>query len=143
MHRFEEAIAHKRKAVELDPLSSQLSWALGVTFLVANRPDEALVHFQNAVELDSLYTPARAGIGAVFEARGQLEEAIRVYQRTDRVGLARALGLLGRKDEARKILGELQADAARTGVHSPWVATSGISAPPVATRGRSGTTRGR
>lgn len=123
MHRFEEAITHKRKAVELDPLSSQLSWALGVTFLAANRPDEALVHFQNAVELDSLYTPAQAGIGAVFEARGQLEEAVRVYQRTDRVGLARALGLLGRKDEARKILRELQADAARTGVYAPWVAT--------------------
>jgi TolB-like protein/DNA-binding SARP family transcriptional activator/Flp pilus assembly protein TadD len=123
MHRFEEAIAHKRMAVELEPLSSQLSWALGITFLAAKRPDEALEHFRNAVELDSLYTPAHAGIGAVFEARGQLEEAVRVYQRTDRVGLARALGLLGRKDEARKILEELRADAARTGVYAPWVAT--------------------
>jgi TolB-like protein/DNA-binding SARP family transcriptional activator/Tfp pilus assembly protein PilF len=123
MRRFEEAIAHKTKAVELDPLSSQLSWALGITFLSARRPDEALEHFRNAVELDSLYIPAHAGIGAVFEARGQFEEAVRVYQRTDRVGLARALGLLGRKDEARKILGELQADAARTGVYTPWVAT--------------------
>ena len=123
MHRFEEAIAHKRKAVELDPLSSQLNWALGITFLAASRPDEALEHFRNAVELDSLYTPAHAGIGAVYETRGQLEEAVRVYQRTDRVGLARALGLLGRKDEARKILGELEADAARTGVYAPWVAT--------------------
>ncbi|HSK19020.1 MAG TPA: tetratricopeptide repeat protein [Longimicrobiales bacterium] len=123
MHRFEEAIAHKTMAVELDPLSAQLSWALGITFLVAGRTDEALVHFRNAVELDSLYTPAHAGIGAVFEARGQLEEAARVYQRSDRVGLARALGLLGRKDEARVILQELQADAARTGVYAPWVAT--------------------
>jgi TolB-like protein/DNA-binding SARP family transcriptional activator/Tfp pilus assembly protein PilF len=123
MNRFEEAIAHKRKAVELDPLSSQLSWALGITFLAAKRPDEALVHFRNAVELDSLYTPARAGIGAVFESKGQLEEAARVYQRTDRVGLARVLGLLGRKDEARKILGKFQADAERTGVYAPWVAT--------------------
>jgi TolB-like protein/DNA-binding SARP family transcriptional activator/Tfp pilus assembly protein PilF len=123
MHRFEEAIAHKRTAVELDPLSPQLNWALGITFLAARRPDEALEHFRNAVELDSLYTPAHAGIGAVFESRGQLEEAVRVYRRSDRVGLARALGLLDRKDEARAILLELQANAARTGVYAPFVAT--------------------
>jgi TolB-like protein/DNA-binding SARP family transcriptional activator/Tfp pilus assembly protein PilF len=123
MHRFEEAIAHKRMAVELDPLSSQLSWALGITFLAARRPDEALEHFRNAVELDSMYIPAHAGIGAVYEFTGQLEEAVHVYQRTDRVSLARALGRLGRKDEARKILAEFQADAARTGVYPPWVAT--------------------
>lgn len=123
MHRFEEAIAHKRKAVELDPLSPQLNWALGITFLAAKRPDEALEHFRNAVELDSLYTPALAGIGAVFEARGQLDEAIRIYQQTDRVSLARVLGLFGRKDEARGMLAEFQADAVRTGVWAPWVAT--------------------
>jgi tetratricopeptide (TPR) repeat protein len=124
MHRFEEAIAHKRKALELDPLSSQLSWALGITFLAADRLDEALEYFSNAVELDSLYAPAHAGIGAVFEARGQLEDAVRIYERTDRVGLARTLGSLGRKDEAREILAELQAYAARTGVYAPWIATA-------------------
>ena len=123
MHRFDEAIAHKKRAIELEPLSSQLSWALGITFLAAKRPDEALEHFRNAVELDSLYTPAHAGIGAVFEARGQLEEAVRIYQRSDRIGLARALGLLGRKEEAREMLAEFEADAARTGVYAPWVAT--------------------
>lgn len=123
MHRFDEAIDHKRKAVELDPLSPQLSWALGNTFLAANRLDEALEHFRNAVELDSLYDPAHTGIGAVFETRGQLEEAARLYQRSDPVGLARTLGLLGRKDEARRMLGEFQAVAARTGVYEPSVAS--------------------
>jgi tetratricopeptide (TPR) repeat protein len=131
MGRYEEAVAHKTKAVELDPLAPQLSWALGITFLVADRPDEALEQFRDAIELDSMYYPAYAGLGDVHEARGQLHEAVRAYQRavelggenTARAGLARVLALAGRKEEARTMLTELQAEAARTGVYAPWVAT--------------------
>ena len=123
MGRYEEAVAHKRTAIELDPLSAQLSWALGITYLVADRPDAALEHFRDALELDSLYAPARAGIGAVHEARGELEEAAARYRDTDRVALARVLGLLGRTDDARLMLTEFRDEAARTGVYGPWVAT--------------------
>ena len=133
MRRFDEAIAHKEKAVELEPLSPELVWALGITLVVANRPDEAIQHFRNAIELDSAYYPAYSGLGDAYQAKGQLNDAIREYRRAvalagenpePKSGLARVLGLAGQKDEARKILTELKALAARTGVYAPWVAAA-------------------
>jgi len=132
MRRFDEAIAHKMKAVELEPLSPQLSWALGRTFVAANRPDEALEQFRTAIELDSMYFSAFVGLGDAYLAKGQLSEALHAYQRAvklngadteARARLACGLALIGRKGEASKILAELQAEAARSGVYAPSVAT--------------------
>lgn len=129
MHRYEEAIAHKRKAVELDPLSPQLIWALGVTFLAANRPTRALEQFRNAIELDSTYYPAYSGLGDAYAARGELDEALLAHQRataltggSPNTGLARTLALVGRKEEARRMLAQLQAEATRTRVYQPGLA---------------------
>ena len=129
MRRYEEAIAHKTKAVELDPLSPQLSWALGITLLVADRPDEALKQFRNAIELDSTYHPAYSGLGDAYAARGQISEALLAHRRAATLaggqpssGLARVLALAGKKDEARRMLDQLQAQGERTGLYDPWVA---------------------
>jgi TolB-like protein/DNA-binding SARP family transcriptional activator len=130
MRRSEEAIAHKKKAVELDPLSPQLSWAFGISLLVARRHDEALEQFRNAIELDSMYYPAYAGLGEVHEARGRFEDAIRAQQRAIELtggspdpNLARVLSLAGQKEEARRMLAQFQAEAGRSGVYEPRVAT--------------------
>jgi len=130
MRRYEEAIAHKTKAIELDPLSPQLSWSLGLTLLAAGRPTQALDQFRNAIELDSMYYPAYSGLGDAYAAVGQLDEALRAHQRATALtggqanfGLARVLALAGRKEEARRMLAQLQEGAARTGVYEPFAAT--------------------
>jgi len=130
--RLEEAVAQKRKAVELDPLAPQPSNSLGHTLLAVGRDEEAHAAFRNALELDSTSSAAHAGLGAHYEATGDLENAVHAHRRAvelaptspnARAGLARVLALASRKEEARGMLGELQAAAARTRIYDPGVAT--------------------
>jgi TolB-like protein/DNA-binding SARP family transcriptional activator/Tfp pilus assembly protein PilF len=135
--RFDEAIAQKRRAVELDPLAPVFSEVLGNTLRRAGRPAEALEALRNAIELDSTYWRAYTRLGAVYEMMGKFEEAVRAHQRAvelagadtnvnakfARIGLARALALAGSRDDARRMLAELRAEADRTEFHRPQVAT--------------------
>jgi TolB-like protein/Tfp pilus assembly protein PilF len=138
MERFEEALAERKKAVELDPLSAHLSLSLGSALLALDRPDEALEHLRNALEVDSTYWQAHVGLARYYDATGRLDDAIRTHRRavelTDvkslaSVGLADLLARAGRQDEARvlldearAVLAELQAEAERTETYSPGVA---------------------
>jgi TolB-like protein/DNA-binding SARP family transcriptional activator/Tfp pilus assembly protein PilF len=130
--RLDEALAQKRKAVELDPLAPMSSVSLAATLLQAGQPDAALEHLRNAIELDSTYWRAHEGLGFVYEATGSLDDAVRSYERAvelagstplAKAAFARGLARAGRVREARRTLTELQAAAARTGVHAPSVAT--------------------
>lgn len=130
--RLDEAIAQKRKAVELDPLAPMLSNSLGITLLEDGRPAEALEQFQSVLELDSTFWAVHASLGDFYARAGRFDEAIRAYQlaleregerSNPRAGLARVLALAGREDEARRMLAELQADTARSGIFPPQVAT--------------------
>jgi TolB-like protein/DNA-binding SARP family transcriptional activator/Tfp pilus assembly protein PilF len=132
MGRFEEALEQKRKAVELDPLVPAMHEALGNTLLLAGHPEEARAYVDDAIELDSMFWRGHTTLGFLFELTGQLEEAVRAHQRAVQLagestaataGLARALALVGRKAESQELLAELQAEAARTGVNAPIVAS--------------------
>jgi TolB-like protein/DNA-binding SARP family transcriptional activator len=130
--RYEEALVQRKKAVELDPLDLHLATQLGHALLDADRPEEALEQFRDVIELDSTHWPAYRGLGGYYYTTGRFEEAIHTHQRAvqlapTRLGirssLAGVLAQAGRKHEARVILGELQAEAARTGIHEPQVAS--------------------
>lgn len=134
MGRLEEAVAQKTRAVELDPLNPALSETLAFTLLRAGRVDEALQHVRNALELDSTYWRAHAVLGLFYETSNRLEQAIRSYERANelagatihrtRPDIARVLARAGRKQEARQVLAQQQAEAARTGMGEPSVATA-------------------
>lgn len=130
--RFEEAVVQKTRAVELDPLTPHLSVSLAGTLVAQGRTDEAVERLRNALELDSTYWGAHLGLAALHERMRRFDEAAAAYRRTlqlaahtpqARAGLGRVLALTGRKDEARVLLAELQAEAVNTGLHYPVVAT--------------------
>jgi TolB-like protein/DNA-binding SARP family transcriptional activator len=132
MRRFDEAIAHRRKALELDPLSPQMNLMLGSTLLAAGQHRDALAHLRDAVELDSMYWLGQATLGEYYEATGHMAEAIRFHRRavgltprnpSAKAGLARALAVAGRKEEARAILHDLETEAHRNAIYAPPVAT--------------------
>jgi tetratricopeptide (TPR) repeat protein len=69
-----------------------------------------------------------AGLGASKEAAGRYAEALKEYRRASVLGgsnlhVARLLALTGGDVEARGILARLRAEAVRTGIHNPDVAT--------------------
>lgn len=130
--RHEEAVVQKRLALELDPLVPAMSEGFGLSLLEAGRRQEALEPIRNAIELDSTYWRGYSSLGAFYETTGEYEAAVRAHQRalvlvgtnvTAESGLARSLALAGRRDEARRMLTGLQAEASRSGIYAPSVAT--------------------
>jgi serine/threonine-protein kinase len=128
--RTEEALAQYRTAAELDPLDPIFSDMIGRTLLLAGRIEDARDHFDVALELDSLFWWPHAGLGLYQEASGRWTEALEEYRRADALkglvlpDVARALARSGRKPEAQQIVDELRAEADRTGLHEPGVASA-------------------
>jgi TolB-like protein/Tfp pilus assembly protein PilF len=112
---FEEASAHSRRAVELDPLSAIMNADLGVTLYLSRRYDEALAALRKAVELDPIFPYALYNLGLVLQAKGDLAGATAQFERARRysdepliVALSGAVKTAaGDKDAARQALTEL------------------------------------
>jgi TolB-like protein/Tfp pilus assembly protein PilF len=112
-----QAVAEMRRAVELDPLSLIINEILGEVLMRAGRFDEAIVQLRKTIEMDAGFGNAHRALGQVFELKGQIPEAMAEYQKATALGedptglglLGHLYGATGRKEEATKILGQLQA----------------------------------
>jgi TolB-like protein/Tfp pilus assembly protein PilF len=118
MGRHDQAIEEIRKAQKLDPLALIVSVAEGRILHFARRFDEAIGQFQKTLELDPNFIPAHCDLGASMEEKGMLHEALTEFEtcvRLSRGGplyltsVAEAHARLGNREEALKILSQLQA----------------------------------
>jgi Flp pilus assembly protein TadD len=92
--------------------------ALAGRLLAVSRFGEALRQVQETLELDSHFAPAHQTLGWIYLRSGKQEEAIREFQNalklsgakdTDlQLDLGFAYAVLGKKDEARRILATLE-----------------------------------
>jgi len=107
--QLDEAAAHARKEVAMQPNSPQAHTSLGTTLLLKRQPDEALDHFQQAVRLNPQYAEAQLGLGSALLRKGETAEAVTHYQQavgldpgsaTKHYDLALALLMEGRAAEA-------------------------------------------
>ena len=57
MGRHNEAIAERKRALELEPLSLIMNFELGIAFYYARDYDQAIEQFQKTVELDQNFPP--------------------------------------------------------------------------------------
>jgi tetratricopeptide (TPR) repeat protein len=131
MGRTDEALAQKTRALVLDPLVPVLSESLAFTALSDGRLDEALHHVRNVLELDSTFGRAYSVLGLIHEAAGSFDDALRAHTRAQQLGtmagstgadVARVLVRLGREQEARQLLRQLEAEALSAGRFEPHVA---------------------
>jgi tetratricopeptide (TPR) repeat protein len=130
MGRFDESIAEGRRAEELDPLSPVISMDVGANLTRARRLDEAIVQLNRALALDPNFYAARYALGTAYHAKGQFGEAVAEHRKaltlTDdpwaKALLARSLAKSGQRDEAIKLLSELQSESARRYVPSAGLA---------------------
>ena len=117
MGRLEEAIAEDRIAVELDPLSPGLNAILGMKLNMGGDCDRALEQLQKALELDPNLVFTNSGLAVAYAAKGMYEVGLATCQKVvtlcgnDPFGSALSclvLAIVGKTDEAQKILSELK-----------------------------------
>ncbi len=73
---FTEAVAHARRAVELDPLAPLPNMQLGVVLMGAGRYDEAIAATQRAIELGPAMLVPYLSLGVLYNHVGRTKEAI-------------------------------------------------------------------
>ncbi len=110
--RLDEALVLYRRSVELDPLSAEAQFFLGVPALYAGRLDEAAASFRKALELNPAYPTARAFLGRLYLAQSHPQEALAEMDREPELywrlyGQALAYHTLTRKKEGDAALAEL------------------------------------
>jgi serine/threonine-protein kinase len=86
--RTDEAIAARRRSLEIDPLNPRTAITLGGDYLAARRYDEAAEQYRRGAEIDSMnplllglgpHLPS--GLGDVYEQQGRLDAAVEEYVR--------------------------------------------------------------
>jgi TolB-like protein/Tfp pilus assembly protein PilF len=130
MGRFDESIAESRRAEDLDPLSPVISMDVGANLTRARRFDEAIAQFNRTLTLDPNFYATRYALATAYHAKGNYAEAIAEYRKALALSddpwvkalLARSLAKSGQRDEAIKLLGELQSESARRYIPSSGLA---------------------
>ena len=133
MGRSNEALAERKRAQELDPLSLIINSELGMAFYYARDYDQAIEQFHKTLELDQNFPPGRAFLLAAYEQKGMYGEAIAEFKRAIpakgisevgllRAGLGHTYAVSGKKSEARKVLAELKQLSEQGYVPAPSIA---------------------
>ena len=110
--RFDEALHHSKRAVELDPLDPDVYFHRARVLLWADRLDEAERTLRRLLELSSSLTSANCLLSWSLVLQGRVEEAVNVLRREESVGYrtcgeAIAYHSLGNKHESDRALAEL------------------------------------
>jgi len=115
--RVNEGIVETKRAVDLDPLSPEVNWALGISLYAARRYDEAIEQLRKSIDLYPNYWLALSYLACALEQRGQLSEATKDLQQASVVmedqpwalgELGRAYALSGKRADAQKVLLRLE-----------------------------------
>lgn len=117
MGRTEESFAAIKRAQELDPLSLVINTDLGTYFYYTRQYDQAIAYYQKTLEMSPDFARVYLDLGTTYEQKGMYKEAIATFQKGVMLSggnslmmasLGHAYAVSGRREEARKILHELQ-----------------------------------
>jgi tetratricopeptide (TPR) repeat protein len=98
MGRLQESIVECRKAVELEPLSLQYNFCLGVGYFFARDNEQSLQQARRTLEIDPNYSLAIEQMGAIYEAKGDYKAAIEQWVKDDQL-----LGNSRGADEVKRV----------------------------------------
>jgi Flp pilus assembly protein TadD len=124
--RFDESRSQARQAKELDPLSFATANQLAFIEYLARRYGEAGRVAREILDMDPKMASSHAILGVAYEAQGNRESAISEYKEAVAINanqqysigrLGRLYAIMGRQDEARTLVNEIEATRG-TGVSS-------------------------
>ena len=119
--RLNEAIAEHKRAQELDPLTPLHTAWLGGLYWYGGQYDKAIEEARKCLKLKDDWGLGLLIMGYGYAKKGMYEEAIAAHRKAVeatpdwRYALGRTYAMAGRKDEARKILAELEKEEG-----TPW-----------------------
>lgn len=128
---YQEALSELRVAEELDPLDLKIKTQVGYVYYFLRELERAEAQFRKVLAIDPHFAFGHYGLGDVQAQQGRYDESLSHLEESVRLGgtsvnhlaiLSYVNGLAGRTDEARRLLLEIRARAAR-GYASPiWSA---------------------
>ncbi|HKV41134.1 MAG TPA: protein kinase [Blastocatellia bacterium] len=78
--RLPEALAERRRALDLDPLCLIINTNMGVSLYMARRYDEAVAQLQKAIDLDKSFPAAHRQLADAYVELGRFDQAIAEQQ---------------------------------------------------------------
>ncbi len=114
MRRMDEAIVEHKRAQELDPLTPLHTAWLGGLYWMEGQYDKAIAEAKKCLKMKNEYGLGWLVTGFGYVGKGMYEEAIAAHRKAVEINpcwkyaLGRTYAMAGRKDEARKILAELE-----------------------------------
>jgi tetratricopeptide (TPR) repeat protein len=84
MHQNDEAAAHIREALELDPNYAQAHLRLGLVRIQQRRYPEAIASIQRAIDLGAFYPHAAGGLAFAYAVSGNRRAAIGIVNDLER-----------------------------------------------------------
>jgi eukaryotic-like serine/threonine-protein kinase len=112
--RFEEALRQFKRAIQQDPRAAITYHSLAHVYLYLGQYEQAIEQFQTALHLDPGYTFARSSLGQAYLLSGRQDkalvelEAVRTGDGWGPAYLAVAYAALGKKEQALKVMAELE-----------------------------------
>jgi TolB-like protein/Flp pilus assembly protein TadD len=116
---LDSAVSVIRRARALDPLSASTGYVACWALTAARRYDEAIGEARKMLALNPQEPLASWAMGEVLSAQGRHAEALEYFQRAAPIGsmpradVARTLAALGRRDEALRLVHELEGEGER------------------------------
>jgi serine/threonine-protein kinase len=120
--RMDEALEQIDVALQLDPLSPIIREGKGFLLMLSKRYDEAMDEYRQMLEMDPFNYKAFTAMGRTYIQKGQYDEAIAMLQKGRSLSgdmpnilgaLGQAYALAGRRQDAHRMLGELNELAER------------------------------
>ena len=108
--RHAQAIAAAEHAAKVDPLSPLIQSDYGIALFFARKYEDALSQLKRALELEPRNYAAILMLGVTYGAMGKPQEALATLDRPEfreSPYIARAYALLGRRDDALRVLNDV------------------------------------
>ncbi len=117
--RYQDAVTELKRGVDLDPtnliVNSEYAWA----HYIQHKNDEAIALYKKTLELEPNFLLASVWLAQAYEQKGMYAEALAELERARKIDnwywivaeIACVDALLGKRDDAHKVIAELKARA--------------------------------